>query len=114
MWWNMLRAAIAAAIIVGVSELSRRHPRIGALLLSLPIVSILAFGMAWLRHHDLPSISRMAKETLILVPLGLPIFVPLAFSRSGGLGFWSALALGILLAAAAIGVYYWCSIPSAQ
>ena len=41
--WNIVRVGIAAVTIVAVAELSKRFPRYGALLLSLPIVSILAF-----------------------------------------------------------------------
>ncbi len=103
--WNILRAAIAAAIIVAVAELSKRYPRYGALLLSLPIISILAFVMSWLQYHDLPAISKLAKETFVLVLLGLPFIVPLMFSSQLGLGFWPSLAIGILLASLTIGAW---------
>jgi hypothetical protein len=98
-----LRVGIVAIIVVGVAELSKRHPRAGALLLSLPIVSILAMLMGWFQHHDLPSISKVACETLILVPLGLPFFVPLALASRMGLGFWPSFAAGIVLASVTIG-----------
>lgn len=103
----LLRVVIPAGIILAVSEFSRRSPRLGALLLSLPLVSILAFGAAWFRDHDLKSISRMARETLVLVPLGLPFFVPLAFAERLGFGFWAAMAAGLLLAATAVGLWLW-------
>jgi len=103
MWPNVLRALVAAVILVAVAEVSQRLPRLGGLLLSLPIVSILAFVLSWTRYHDLPAISRLARETLILVPLGLPFMVPLAFAERLGLGFWTATATGICLAAATIG-----------
>lgn len=101
----LLRVVIPVIIILAVSEVSRRSPRLGAVLLTLPLVSILAFGMVWLRDHDLKSLSRMAREMLILVPLGLPFFVPLAFAERLGLGFWSAMGSGTALAAATIGLW---------
>ena len=101
----LLRVVIPAIIILAVSEVSRRSPRLGALLLTLPLVSILAFGTAWLRDHDLKSVSQMARETLILVPLGLPFFVPLAFAERLGLGFWAAMGVGAMLAASSIGIW---------
>lgn len=76
------------------------------MLLSLPLVSILAFLLAWHRDHDLPAISRLARETLILVPLGLPFFVPLAFADRVGLGFWPAAGVGVALAGTVIGTYF--------
>ena len=106
MLWTLTKALIAASIIIAVSEISQRFPRWGALLLTLPVVSILAFVMSWRQHHDLPAISRLARETLILVPLGLPFFVPLAFADRLGIGFWSAAGLGVILAAATIGLWF--------
>jgi hypothetical protein len=103
---NIVRVAIAAVTIVAVAELSKRYPRYGGLLLSLPLVSILAFAMSWYQHHDMAAISKLAKETLILVPLGLPFFVPFAFANQMGLGFWLSLGLGIGLAAATIGAWF--------
>lgn len=103
--WNIARVAIAAITIVVVAEVSKRYPRYGALLLSLPIVSILAFLLSWYQHHDLPAISKLARETLILVPLGLPFFLPLAFATRLGLDFWPAFAVGILLASITIGTW---------
>ena len=105
MWWTIGRVAVAAAIIVAVSTIAERLPRVGALLLSLPIISIIAFVMTWNEHGDLSAISRLAKETLVLVPLGLPFFVPLAFAERLGLGFWSAFAIGVSLAAITISVW---------
>lgn len=106
MLWTLVKAGIAAAVIVAVSELSQRSTRLGALLLTLPLVSILAFIMSWQQHHDLPAISRLARETLILVPLRLPFFVPLALAERLGLGFWSAAGIGMILAAATIGMWF--------
>lgn len=97
-FWDVARVGIAAFTIVAVAELSKRFPRYGALLLSLPVVSILAFIMAWYQHHDLRAISRMARDTIVLVALGLPFFVPLAYASRLGLGFWSAFAVGLSLA----------------
>jgi hypothetical protein len=101
--WNIVRVFLVASIVVAVAELSKRYPRIGALLLSLPIVSILAILAGWFQHKDLPAISRLARETLLLVPLGLPFFVPLAFSQRLGLGFWSSFGAGLFLASLTIG-----------
>ena len=96
--WNIVRVLVVAAIVVAVAELSKRYPRYGAILLSLPIVSILAFLFGWLQHHDLPAISKLARETLILVPLGLPFFIPFAVATRFGLGFWTCFTAGTVLA----------------
>jgi hypothetical protein len=107
MWWIIIKTAIAAAIIVAVSEVSYRLPRLGAFLLTLPIISLIALVMSWQQHRDLPAISRLARETLVLVPLGLPFFVPLAFAERFGLDFWPAFITGLALAATTIGLWLW-------
>ena len=101
----LLRVIIPVLMILAVSEVSRRSPRLGALLLTLPLVSILAFGAAWSRDHDVKSLSQMARETLILVPLGLPFFVPLAFAERLGIGFWTAMIIGLIMASLMIGLW---------
>jgi hypothetical protein len=106
MMWLVVKALISATVIVAVAELSARMPRLGALLLTLPIISILAFIMTWNKYHDMNTIAKLARETLILVPLGLPFFVPLAFAARTGLSFWPSFGLGVMLAAITIGVWF--------
>lgn len=104
MWW---RAVIAGLVVAGVSELADRHPRLGALLLTLPIVSIVAFIAVWQKEHDVSTINRLARETLVLVPLGLSFFIPLAFSHRQGVRFWQAFVAGLTLTSVTIGLWFW-------
>ena len=106
MWMLILRAAIAAAVVALVPELAKKFPRVGALILTLPIVSIIAIVFTWLRQGDVPTVATFCRETLVLVPLGLPFFVPLAFADKWGLGFWPAFVLGVALASGCIGVWF--------
>ena len=103
--WNIARIAIVAVIVVAVAELSKRYPRAGALLLSLPLISILAILFSWWQHRDLPALSQLGRETLVLVPLGLPFFVPLALAPRLGLDFWTAFVVGVVLAGLTTGLW---------
>lgn len=105
MLWSVVRVLLIAVIVVAVGEVSKRSPRYGALLLSLPIVSVLALVVGWLQHHDLPSLSKLSRETIVLVLLGLPLFVPLAVADRWRLNFWSALVMGIAFAAFSVGAW---------
>lgn len=107
MFWMIVKALISAVVIVAVAEISGRVPRLGALLLTLPIVSILAFIMTWNKDHEMSTITQLARETLVLVPLGLPFFVPFAFANWTGLAFWPSFALGVILASLTIGSWFW-------
>ena len=106
--WNVVRVLIAAVTIVAVSELSKRYPRYGGLLLSLPLVSLIAFVMSWFQHRDLEALSRLARETFILVLLGMPFFIPLILAPRLGIGFWTAFGTGVVLAATTISLWLVC------
>ncbi len=103
---TIVKTFISAAVIVAVSEISSRYPRLGGLLLTLPIVSILAFIMTWTKQGEMGTITSLARETLILVPLGLPFFIPFAIANRTGLSFWPSFALGVLLASLTIGAWF--------
>ncbi len=102
----LFRAIVAGLVVAAVSQLADRFPRLGALLLTLPVVSIVAFVAVWWKDQQLGTISQLARETLILVPLGLPFFIPLAFAERLGVGFWGAFGLGIILASTTIGLWF--------
>jgi hypothetical protein len=109
MWMLIVRGVIAGVVVVGVTVLSDRLPKAGAFLLSLPLVSILAFVSIWQQKHDMRTISLVARETLVLVPLGLPFFVPLAWAGRFGSSFWGAFGLGLVFASITVGLWLWLS-----
>lgn len=100
----ILRGLVVAVIVVAVAELALRHPRLGALLLSLPLTSILAFTLAS-RTTDPLQLQAMARDTLVLVPLGLPFFVPLALQQRLGWSVPVALVVGLVLAGLTTGAW---------
>ena len=97
----------AGFIVVSVAEISRRFPRLGALVLTLPIVIPAVFILMYLRSKELTPISRMSREILMLIPLGLPFFIPLALADRLGWSFWFAFAAGLIFVSATIGTYLW-------
>lgn len=103
----LVKALISAAVIVAVAEVSGRYPRLGALLLALPVVSILAFIMTWTKSGEMDTITQLARETLVLVPLGLPFFIPFAVANRTGLSFWPSFLAGVVLASVMIGAWMW-------
>ena len=82
---------IVGIVVVVVLEIAPRMPRLGALILTLPMVSILIFIWYGMKKDDVTKVSVLVRETLALVPPGPPFFVPLALAKSWGIGFWTAL-----------------------
>ncbi|MGA2500479.1 MAG: hypothetical protein ABSH20_22280 [Tepidisphaeraceae bacterium] len=105
MWKLLFNALLTGLVVAVVSEIARRFPRVGSLVLTMPIVIPAVFVVMYLRDHNLPPVSKLARETLFLIPLGLPFFIPMAFASRLGLGFWPALAAGLLIVTATVGIY---------
>ena len=95
--WFMIKAALSGLIVAAVSTIAKRYPGFGALIASLPLVSVL--GMIWL-WHDKPDAENMAahaQATFWFVLPSLPMFLLIPFLLRSGTNFWLALLLGCLL-----------------
>ncbi len=94
MLYLALKAALSGIIIAAVSEIAKRWPGLGALVASLPLISIL--GMLWL-WKDTSDTSRMAahvEATFWYVLPSLPMFLLIPFLLRKGVGFYPALLSG--------------------
>lgn len=92
-----IKAGVSAIIIVAVSELAKRSPGLGALIASLPLISVL--GMIWL-WHDTRDVQRMAahaQATFWFVLPSLPMFLLIPAMLRHGWPFWMALTAGCIL-----------------
>ncbi|NCU11058.1 MAG: DUF3147 family protein [Sphingomonadaceae bacterium] len=97
MFYLVTKAVISAIIIVIVSETARRIPGTGALIASLPLISVL--GMIWL-WRDTQDAVRMAEHsaaTFWYVLPSLPMFLLIPVLLKRGAGFWPALVAGCIL-----------------
>ncbi len=103
----VVNGAVAGFIVVAVSEVARRSPRVADVILAVPLVVFAVYAVMYLRTPNLAPISRMARQMLILVPLSLPFFVPLAFADRLHLTFWPAFAIGLALVTVAVTTYLW-------
>ena len=93
------KALVSGVIVMVVSEVARRSPALGALIVSLPLVSILA--MIWLHHetHDAARIADQAQATFWYVLPSLPMFLALPALLRSGLAFYPALAICVAMTA---------------
>ena len=97
MLYLVVKAALSGCVIAAVSEIAKRYPGFGALIASLPLVSIL--GMIWL-WRDTADPVRMADHsaaTFWFVLPSLPMFLVIPALLRRGVPFWGALGLGCAL-----------------
>jgi hypothetical protein len=97
MLYLAIKAALSGVIIAIVSEVAQRRPGLGALIVSLPLVSILAIIWLWRDTGDVQRIAAHAEATFWLVLPTLPMFLALPALLRNGAGFWIALGLSCLL-----------------
>jgi hypothetical protein len=101
----VLRGLVAGFIVVAVSEIAARFPRLGALILTIPVVPAAVLALVYLKANDLAAATNLARQMLVLIPLGLLIFVPVAMAERLHLSFWTALGAGLAMATAGIAIY---------
>jgi hypothetical protein len=78
------KALLSGLIVAAVSEIAKRSPALGALILSLPLVSILAFIWLWRESADTEGIAALSQSTFWFILPTLPMFLVLpALLRNG-------------------------------
>lgn len=97
MTYLLIKAVLSAIIIVAVSEIARRNAGMGALVASLPLISVL--GMIWLWHDtaDPVRMAAHAEATFWYVLPSLPMFLLIPLLLRRGFNFWAALVAGCVL-----------------
>lgn len=97
MFYLVIKALVSGAIIAIVSETAKRYPGWGALVASLPLVSILGMIWLWRDKPDIGNMSAHSSATFWYVLPSLPMFLAMPALWNRGWSFWTALALGCVL-----------------
>lgn len=94
MLYVVVKAIISGAIIALVSEIAKRSPGFGALVASLPLVSVLGMMWLWRDTGDPVRLAQHAEATFWFVLPSLPMFLLVPALLRHGVGFWAALLAG--------------------
>src|SRR5689334_15174035 len=97
MLYFAVKILLSGAIIAAASETARRAPALGALILSLPLISVLGFIWVWRDTGDTARIAATSESTFWYVLPTLPVFLLIPALLRHGIGFWPALAAGCVL-----------------
>ena len=97
MVYLLVKAAISGLIIAIASEVARRNTALAALIVSLPLTSILAMIWLWRDTQDAGRVADQVGSTLWYIAPSLPMFVLIPLLLRSGWGFWTALGLGCAL-----------------
>ena len=107
-WLQLVgKGVLSGAIVVGASELAKKTTLLGALVISIPVTSIMA--MIWLYKDtgDSTQVADFAESILWLVIPSCALFLVLPYLLRKGWEFEAAMAVGILatIMAYGIGIY---------
>ncbi len=97
MIYTLSKIIITSLLIVAISEISKRSSFIGALLASLPLISVLAIVWLYIDTKDVTKVSELASNVFWLVIPSLAFFISLPLLLKRGLDFY--LSMGLYFAA---------------
>lgn len=95
--YAIIKALISGALVSVISETAKRSPAFGALIASLPLVSVLAMIWLWQETKDTERLASHAETTFWYVLPSLPMFLVLPALLRHGVQFYAALALSCAL-----------------
>jgi hypothetical protein len=98
------KLVVSALVIAVATEVAKRDSFWGALLVALPLTSILAVSWLYVETRDNTLVTRFARDILLLVPVSLVFFVPFLLETKTRFGFLPNLAVGLGLLALAVWV----------
>ena len=94
MLYLILKAVISGILIAAASEVARRAPGWGALIVSLPLVSLLTFIWLWVDTREPARIAEISQSTFWFFLPSMPLFLVLPLLLRSGVNFWLALLIG--------------------
>ncbi len=101
----LVRAAVSGVLIAAASELARRSSILGAVIISLPLTSLLAIVWLYRDERDTGEVASFAWSILWIIPPSLVFFVVLPVALGRGLSFTPALLLACVMTTAAYAVW---------
>ena len=93
----IIKYAVTSLVIVAVSEIAKRSDKLGALLSSLPFVTIMVMIWLHLERQGSQKIGSHAYYTFWYVLPTLPMFLLMPRLMTRGVNFWVALVLCAVL-----------------
>ena len=103
MSWYITKLAVTAVIIVSISEISKFSSFIGALLASIPLISVLAMCWLYIETKDVEQISTLTTSIFWLVLPSLSLFIVLPILLKAQIPFYSSMTISLVVM---IGCYF--------
>ncbi|WP_394154327.1 DUF3147 family protein [Vibrio maritimus] len=96
MYWIITKYVLTATVVVIVSEVAKRSDKVGALIASLPLITILAIFWMYVEGQGKEKIANHAFYTFWYVIPTLPMFLILPWLLNR-LSFWLTMSVCMLV-----------------
>jgi hypothetical protein len=107
MWYFIIKSALSGLLIATISTVARRYPGFGALIASLPLVSVLGMIWLWNDRPDPANMAAHAEATFWFVLPSLPMFLLIPALLRHGVSFFVSLVAGCALTIALYTLMTW-------
>lgn len=95
MTYYITKIIITTSLIVAISEIAKRSSFIGAVLASIPLISVLAMFWLYIETKDVEKISRLSLSVFWLVIPSLVLFIALPILLKQGLNFYLSIGISV-------------------
>lgn len=92
----LINTIVSAVVIALSAELSKKSNVLSALLISLPMSSILLLSIIYFRTNDVQKVSEISYSILWFILPSLIFFIILPLLLKQGLNYWVSLILSCL------------------
>ena len=100
MSYYLLKVAVTTVLIVAISEITKRSSLVGAILASVPLVSVLAMLWLYIDTKDVHKVSALASSVFWLVLPSLALFLVLPQMLKHGVNFYLSLGISVAITVA--------------
>lgn len=103
MGYYLVKIAITTILIVVISEIAKRSSFVGAILASVPLISVLAMIWLYIDTKDVSKVSALSTSVFWLVIPSLALFITLPILLKNGINFYLGIGISIVVTIAC----YW-------
>jgi hypothetical protein len=104
--FDVVKVLLTAVIILMVNKVQLFSDKLSALLIALPLTSLLAMIWMWKGGQSSTKIAGHAEGTFWFVLPTLPMFLILPWMLRNGWSFWSALGVNCILTT----IFFWLTV----
>ena len=95
----LIKFIISALVIVLASEIAKRSTVLSAIIIALPLVSLITFIWIYVESKNIARIARLSEEILYFGLATVPLFLILPYMLRSGYSFMFAMVLSCVACA---------------